>query len=162
VSRRFRVRGETVVVTLVEEEVQLLAGLPDQLRGVLEDADDPAHRRIFPRAYVDPTEEDAERQWQEMVHPDLLQERFDALAMMTATLAGATPAKRGGREVTLDAEQTQAWLSALNDARLALGVRLDITEDERVVEPSDPRAPAFAAYAWLTWFQGELVEVLLG
>jgi hypothetical protein len=153
-----------VVLTLAPEEAALLRGLPDELRTVLETGpDDPAHDRLFPRAYTDPTEEVAERQWQEMVHPDLLRDRLDALATMTATLDAATPGKRkGSLEVALDPDGARAWLGSLNDARLALGVRLDITEEERAVDRDDPRAPAFAAYAWLTWLQGELIEVLLG
>ena len=37
---------------------------------------------------------------------------------------------RRGRRGRLDAEEAQAWLRALNDVRLALGARLDITEDD--------------------------------
>ncbi len=45
--------------------------------------------------------------------------------------------------------------------RLALGVVLEVTEDEPVIDPSDPRAQGFELYQWLTWLQGSLVEVLL-
>ena len=64
----------------------------------------------------------------------------------------------------LSAEEANAWLSVLNDARLALGSRLGVTDDTEVapLDPSDPNAPTLAAYAWLTYLEGELVDTLLG
>jgi hypothetical protein len=64
----------------------------------------------------------------------------------------------------IDDEQAQAWLRALNDVRLALGTRLDITEDwyEEAVEldPRDPRTAMFAAYDWLTMLQDSLIRTV--
>ena len=47
---------------------------------------------------------------------------------------------RGRYELTLDEEQALAWLSVVNDARLALGTRLDVTEDMDLsgLEADDP------------------------
>ena len=41
----------------------------------------------------------------------------------------------------LDRDQADAWLRALNDIRLVLGTRLEVTEDtyEEDVDPEDPR-----------------------
>ena len=39
---------------------------------------DAVTQRLFPRAYLDPTEEEAESQWQELVHDDLVEARLDA------------------------------------------------------------------------------------
>ncbi len=52
----------------------------------------------------------------------------------------------------------------LNDARLALGTRLGVTDetDASDLDPSDPTAPVLAVYSWLTYLEGELVETLLG
>ena len=80
-SRRFTRQGERLLVTLSEPERELLRQLPDELRDAYE-SDDPAddvHTRLFPRAYLDPTEENAEREWQDLVHPELLRDRLDAL-----------------------------------------------------------------------------------
>jgi Domain of unknown function (DUF2017) len=54
-------------------------------------------------------------------------------------------------------------LGALNDARLALGTRLGVTEDPEYesIADSDPDAGAYAVYGWLTWVQDDLVQVLL-
>ena len=65
-------------------------------------------------------------------------------------------------EITLAPEAVEQWVGALNDVRLALGVVLEVTEDEQQVAPDDPRAHGIELYHWLTWLQGSLVEVLLG
>jgi hypothetical protein len=55
-----------------------------------------------------------------------------------------------------------AWLRAVNDVRLLLGTRLDVSEDpaQRKVSPDDPRAPGFALYDYLSLLTQELVEAL--
>src|SRR5438093_10268367 len=88
----------------------------------------PIFERLFPRAYLDPTEEEAEADWQRFSHGDLLDGRRRALAAVEGTLASAE-VRRGRHELTLSEEQALAWLSVINDARLALGTRLAVTED---------------------------------
>jgi Domain of unknown function (DUF2017) len=152
-------------VTLSQPELDLLRSLPSELRALYEAEDDadPVRARLFPRAYLDPTAEDAEREWRELVHPELLRERLAAIEIVVASLDGAT-AERGEVVADLSADDVAAWLGVLNDARLALGTRLGVTEetDYAELEPDDPSAPGLAAYAWLTYLQGELVEALLG
>jgi hypothetical protein len=50
---------------------------------------------------------------------------------------------------------------ALNQLRLVLGTRLDVTEDvyETVIDPLDPDASDLAVYLYLTWLQEQFVEV---
>ena len=123
-ARRFtRRRGGTVDATFERGELELLEGLPEQLRALYGGtADDPARARLFPRAYLDPTEEQAESEWEELVHPGLLEARLDALSILETTIAAAEPAKRDRVVVHLSTEQANAWLNVLNDTRLALGV----------------------------------------
>jgi len=166
VARRFRTTRDGLVVSLAEAEIGLLRRLPDELRALLESGGgdgDPVMTRLFPRAYLDPTEEAAEAEWQDLVHSELLQERLAALDLVTTCLERAT-AKRNRYEVVLTEDEVHAWLGVLNDLRLALGTRLAITEDTDLgaFDPDDPAAPAAAIYGWLTWFQGEMVETLLG
>ena len=160
--KRFRSGpGDTLVVSLAEEELGLFRGLPDQVRSVLEGTnDDPARARIFPRAYLDPTAEAEEAEWQELVHPELLRERLDALQLISVTLERAEPAGDWW-QIALTPEEVQAWLGVLNDTRLVLGTRLGVTEEERELDPADPQAGAYAMYQWLTWVQGDLVDALL-
>ena len=154
-----------VRVALSEPERDLLRSLPDELRGLytVEAADDPVRSRLFPRAYLDPTAEDAERDWRELVQPQLVNERLVALDRLVGSLEHADQSRDGTIVAVLSDDDAAAWLGVLNDARLALGTRLEVTEalDVEHLDPGDPRAPAFAAYAWLTYLQGELVETLL-
>ncbi|MGZ5214491.1 MAG: DUF2017 family protein, partial [Actinomycetota bacterium] len=55
-----------------------------------------------------------------------------------------------------------SWLSVLNDLRLVLGTRLEITEGttEDDFAPSDPRSSTFALYAYLTWLVDAIVRTL--
>ena len=141
--------------------VAQVRSLAARLREVLEGADDdPARSRLFPRAYLDPTAESEEAEWQELVHPELLRERLDALELITGTLGRAT-AQGDWWEIALTPDEVQAWLGVLNDTRLVLGTRLGVTEEERALDPADPEAGAYALYQWLTWLQGDLVDALL-
>jgi len=160
--KRFRAgRGDTLTVSLAEEELTLLRGLPEQLRDVFEDdVDDPARARLFPRAYLDPTAETEEAEWQALVGPSLLRERLDALELITVTLQRAALVGDWW-QIDLAPDEVQAWLGVLNDTRLVLGTRLGVTEEERELDPADPEAGPYALYQWLTWVQGDLIEELL-
>jgi hypothetical protein len=166
-GRRFKKRrGGGVRVSLGEPELELLRTIPGQLSEVLSappDPDDPVRTRLFPRAYLDPTDEDSEREWQELVHPELVRERLAALELLTASLDRAKHAN-DSVSVDLTAEEAEAWLGVLNDARLALGTRLGVSEepDVEMADEDSPAAAGQAVYQWLTWIQGELVDTLLG
>ncbi len=165
-SRRFTLRrGGRVDLTLEAAEADLLRGLPAEMRALYEtDTPDPARDRLFPRAYLDPTEEQAEQQWQEVVYPELLAGRLEALERLTSALARAETGRKDRVVVRLEPDDVPAWLGVLNDARLALGTRIGVTDDTDLtdLDPGDPNTPVVAAYAWLTYLEGELVETLLG
>src|SRR5882672_8279482 len=82
--------GEAAVLTRLCEEMTTLLSVDD---GEAEAAD-PVLERLFPRAYLDPTEEEAESDWQRLVHGDLLDGRRQALATVESGLAAAHP-RRG-------------------------------------------------------------------
>ena len=160
--KRFRAgRDGALTVSLDERELSFMRALPEQLRDVFEEeSDDPARARLFPRAYLDPTAEGEEAEWQALVHPSLLRERLDALELITVTLQRATFDGEWW-QVDLTPEEVQAWLGVLNDTRLVLGTRLGVTEEERALDPADPDAGAYALYQWLTMVQGDLVQELM-
>jgi Domain of unknown function (DUF2017) len=117
---------------------------------------DPVLARLLPDAYKDDPEAAGEfRRYTEIS----LRDGKVAAAM---TVLGTLPA-RGGR-VRLSPPDAQAWLRALNDVRLALGVRLGVTDDfEEVgngINPADPRAAYVWVYHWLAYLQESLVEAL--
>ncbi len=66
----------------------------------------------------------------------------------------------GGR-LALDRDQVDAWLGTLNDLRLVLGTRLEVTEDTPLELPDDdPRAQALLVYGWLGWLQESLLSCI--
>jgi len=165
-SRRFVRKGDIVRVTLSEPERDLLRELPDQLRSLYssDDPDDAVTARLFPRAYLDPTEDSAEREWEALVRPEILREKLEALELVVTALDAASPGRRGRLLADLSEDDVAAFLGVLNDARLALGTTIGVTDDLdlSVLDPSDPESAAYAAYGWLTYLQGELIETLLG
>jgi hypothetical protein len=151
--------GEAAVLTRLCEELTTLLSVEDE---VSEEAD-PVLERLFPRAYLDPTEEGAEADWQRFAHGDLVDGRRRALATMEGTLAGAE-VHRSRFELTLDEDQALAWLAVLNDARLALGTRLEVSEEMDLsgLDPDDPDTAPFAVYWWLGVLEERLIDALSG
>lgn len=164
---RFSRRGDVLVMTLHAAEVTLLRDLAAQVDALLaggmpEYGADPVRDRLFPRAYLDPTEDAAEADFQSVVHADLVRTKSAAVAALVASLDAGRARRGDALELDLDPEQVEQWIGALNDLRLALGVALRVQEDMPEPAPDDPRAPGVEVYGWLTYLQGELVEVLLG
>jgi hypothetical protein len=147
--RQFQRRGDAVRVSLDRHEQLLLTELLDELEGLLDDPDDPELRRLFPPAYSEPTDDE---QYRSLVRNQLVSGRSKALATVRATLSSDT----------LDADQADQWLRALNDMRLVLGTRWDVTEqlDYRKLDLDEPRGRELAVYGYLSWLQEQLVEAL--
>jgi len=115
---------------------------------------DPALARLLPDGYTDDTE--AAGEFRRLTEATLRQHKSETARRVLDSL----PA--GGGRVCLDAEDTRAWLSALNDIRLVVGTRLDVTEEMDTPEPGDPRGPGYELYRWLTLLQELLVEATMG
>jgi hypothetical protein len=125
--------------------------MPDQLRTLLaESPDDPSLHRLFPTAYQDDPER--EEEYRALMRDDLLEQHLSSLRVMEETVDTDR----------LSEEQAVAWLSALNDLRLVLGTRLDVTEDtyHEEIDERDPRFPSLAVYSYLGFLQEQLVEAL--
>jgi hypothetical protein len=156
-----RVGGDRVRLRLAHDEVAVLRGLPDQLRSFLaEGEDEPVNQRLFPPAYLDVADIEQDSEYHRLMHDDLVSEKLANLDLVTDTLArGTTSVRRWTVELT--EEEATAWLGVLNDLRLALGVRLDITEDyDGEVDDADPRAPAFRLLSYLGWLEEQLLDAL--
>jgi hypothetical protein len=134
---------------LSREEREVLRELPGQLRELL-GTDDPSLRRLFPPAYTDDPASNAE--YERLTRDSLLSQRLDSLRVLEETV----DAER------LTEEDLNSWLGALNDLRLVLGTRLDVTEDTygEPLDPADPRAPELALFAYLSWLQEQAVAAL--
>ena len=118
--------------------------------------DDPVLARLLPDAY--PDDAAAAGEFRRYTESGLRSGKVAA----ARTVLGTLP-EDGGR-IRLSADEAQAWLRSLNDIRLALGVRLEVTEDreamlERAGQDS-PQAAGLWIYDWLTLLQETLVEAL--
>jgi hypothetical protein len=104
----------------------MLKMLLTEIRKLVADpgAGNAAARRLAPRAYLDPTEEEAEAQWRELVHDDLVGARVRAFDTIWTLLDEAVPV-RGRVELTLDAAHEDLFLRSVNDLRLSLAALLE-------------------------------------
>jgi hypothetical protein len=144
-----RTRRGDFRLRLSRDERQLLRALPGQLRQLL-GTDDPSLARLYPPAYADDPEAQAE--YEHLTRGELDARRREALRTMETTV----DAER------LDEPELEAWLQALEDLRLVLGTRLGVTEEvyTRPLSPRDPRAPELALYGYLSWLQEQAVAAL--
>jgi Domain of unknown function (DUF2017) len=145
-----RTRAGELRLRLPDEERQLLLMLCEELRDrVGEDRAHPDLRRLFPPAH--PEDEEAEDEYRRLMASQLDVGRERALETVEATIG----------QPTLTTDEAESWLRVLNDLRLVLGTRLDVTEDLNWnLDPSDPRTPELGVYAYLTWLQEQLVEAI--
>lgn len=177
----FRRRRGKLVVTLEPAEVQVLADVVDQVRQLLAqrrgeapsdplDAitgiqtapstapSDPALARLLPDFHRD--DDQLAAGLRVLYEPELITAKDRAAVELLDSLP------HGGGTVRLSEETAEAWLASLNDVRLALGVRLEITDDEQ--EPDLDRAELrgagptmFNVYRWLSALQDSLVVALM-
>ena len=148
--RPFRpVAGGGYRVRLGRNERDAVRDLCAELRTLVA-ADAPDVARLFPPAFRD--DDEAAAEFEELTRDGLEAERLAAFDTVARTIDAEE----------LDEAEAAAWCGALNDARLVLGERLDVTEELYVtgIRRGDPRAPELAFYGWLTWLQGELIEAL--
>lgn len=121
-----------------------------------DDSRDPVLDRLLPAAYDD---DDAALEFRRFSELGLRRRKTEALKQMIATIPTDSD------KVVLTAEGAQAWLTALNDIRLALSVRLGIETDadlERLaaLPDDDPEAGLFHVYEFLTYVLETLVQAM--
>jgi hypothetical protein len=129
---------------------------------------DPALARLFPEAYGDGDDEAraASAEFRRFTENDLrTRKREDALTVVRS-LDGLTAAGAPGGRLELTAEESRSWLGALNDLRLTIGTRLEVSDEDEGdglyrLPDSDPRKPMVMAYLWLGALQETLVETLM-
>jgi hypothetical protein len=118
--------------------------------------DDPVLARLLPDGYRDDPE--AAGEFRKYTESSLRSAKQQAAQEMLDTLPEA------GGKIQLTHDQAHAWLRALNDVRLALGVRLNVTEEFEEqwgrLRADDPQWAAYEVYAWLGAVQESLVQAL--
>jgi hypothetical protein len=182
--------GETIELSLSDGDAAMLPLLAEQVAALLSDGeetgggdsleamvelsqspvaapDDPAVQRLLPDAYSGDgpdgqTSDQLSGEFRRLMDGDLRREKAAALRAMQSDLAAL--GRDSGGSLMLKADRAEIWLQALNDIRLVVGSRLDITEDMsevlRHLAPDDPRIPLLVAYERLTWLQESLVTAV--
>jgi hypothetical protein len=134
------------------DELEKLLGLS----GRSELPDDPVLARLLPDAYSD--DPDAAAEFRRYTEESLRAGKIETAQTVLTTLPPT------GGEVVLSESEGQAWLRSLNDVRLALGVRLGITDEEQdlaaELPDDDPRVAYLVLYQWLAELQDSLLDAL--
>jgi hypothetical protein len=134
-----------------EEERALLARLLDELRGLLtsdEDPDTPVSpilQRLFPVAYHDDEEKEAE--YQRLMREELVASRLFQIDAVAGYLGL-------DQKQTLDEGQVIALMQSINAVRVVLGTLLDVGEDDEIGSADDDDEDLEAErylYGFLSW-----------
>jgi hypothetical protein len=146
-----RTRKGDFEVRLGDDERDVIGNVVRQLREALagDASADPGFRRLFPVAYADDAAKEA--QYRELVGDELVQKRLASIDVVLSSLASSR----------LTEDELMAWIGAVNDLRLVLGTRLDVSEETDLrVDPSDPDAGAYALYGWLGYLLETCVDAI--
>ncbi|MEA3018653.1 MAG: hypothetical protein QOI47_177 [Actinomycetota bacterium] len=146
-----RLRDGRFEVKLPPEERAMLQQLLPQLRDALagDASADPGFKRLFPVAYAQDAEHEAE--YRALVGDELVTKRLAQVDTVLSTIESDR----------LTDDEVAAWMGAVNDLRLVLGTRLDVSEETDLeVGPQHPEAAAYALYAYLGWLLELLVDAV--
>ncbi len=142
-------------LNLPSEERRVLRHLLPQLRELVTappTVQDERVRRLFPTAYPDDAERDAEYQ------------RYMREELVTSRLAAIDRVEQSLDAKELDEGELVGWMQSVNAIRLVLGTMLDISEETDLTD-IDQRDPSFAdhaLYAYLSGLLDEIVRALSG
>ncbi len=150
-GRRIVAREGEFLLLLPEGERELMLQLLGELRTLLKlGPEDPRLRRLYPAAYSDDEEKEAE--FRRLTHEELSSGRLAAIDTVERTIAAD--------ELTPD--QLTAWMHAVNALRLVLGTMLDVNEDDPfAIDPEDPNAREYMLYGYLGLLLEEIVQAQL-
>jgi hypothetical protein len=106
--------------------------------------------RLFPPAYVDDDEADAD--YQRFMREELVISHLTALDTVEASLDATE----------LSEAQLMAWMSSVNSVRLVLGTMLDVSEELDIgdVPEGVPDVESYALYAYLSGLLGEMIDAV--
>ncbi|MCL2541126.1 MAG: DUF2017 domain-containing protein [Nocardioidaceae bacterium] len=186
-------RSKRVIATLSALEADLLRSLAAQLvelihneraatstgsdpledlldfSGPTTEPEDPVLQRLFPSAYHD--DEEAAGEFRRYTEGGLRDSKSKAAESIIDALeeAGLPPDPNDPDlviDVELDEGAALTWMRAMADLRLALGVRLEVEEDDQdywdSLPDDDPRAQAHHLFEWLGYLQETLIDAVAG
>jgi hypothetical protein len=148
--------GCAVRVRLDENEAEMLRNLLVEMGTMLGGGmpTDPVMERLFPRAYEGDEDQEAYR---ELIGAELASAKKKALRSLRDGIG-----ESGEVDVPLSQQQADDWLAAINDIRLAIGVRLNVDEEKMSgeLDPDDRQTPVMALLHWLGWVQESILDAI--
>jgi hypothetical protein len=163
VTRRFKPpiyattkRGVTHwVLNIGPDERAIIGRLLDELRALLTSESDeasPLLTRLFPTAYPDDEEKEAE--YQRLMRDDLVASRVFQIEAVAGVLAD--------EDTHLDEGAVVALMQSVNAVRVVLGTMLDVGEDDEVGsgDIGDDHEAERQLYAFLSWLLDWIVRSL--
>lgn len=157
-----------VLINLVEQIIELLGERTDNhvedplaaMVGITSHDTPPEDEvllRLLPNAYADQVDASEFRRYTEST---LRAKKYAHSMSMRITLKSAIDGI-----IEVDHDGANDWLGAMNDIRLALGVRLKVeqtsNEELELLAPDDPMRGVYAVYSWLGWLQESLILALM-
>jgi hypothetical protein len=157
-----------VLINLVEQIIELLGErtdnhVDDPLAAIVgitthdSPPEDEVLLRLLPNAYADQVDAAEFRRYTEST---LRGKKYAHSTSMRVTLKSSVDGI-----IELDHDGANDWLGAMNDIRLALGVRLKVEqtshEELELLAPDDPMRGVYAVYSWLGWLQESLIVALM-
>ena len=139
-------------INLSADERDTMLRFVDQLEEVLSaEHTDPRLRRLFPTAYHENPDLDAE--YQGYMRDELSQSRAASIATVREVL---------GSEDPISESQLYAFMMVLNSLRLVLGTLLGVSEDEDSddIDEDDPSFGQAQLYGYLGWLLEWTVDTL--
>jgi len=165
---QFASSEKEVLLNLCEQIIELLAervdhGHEDPLAAMVgitshdSPPEDEVLHRLLPNAYADQVDASEFRRYTESTLR--AKKQAHAIAMRIHLKSSHDGI------VDLDHDSANAWLGAINDIRLALGVRLKVennsNEHLELLSPDDPLRGVYAVYTWMGWLQETLLSALI-
>ena len=157
-----------VLINLVEQIIELLGERTDNhvddplaaMVGITTHDSPPEDEvllRLLPNAYADQVDAAEFRRYTEST---LRGKKYAHSMSMRITLKSSVDGI-----IEVDHDGANDWLGAMNDIRLALGVRLKVKqnshEELELLAPDDPMRGVYAVYSWLGWLQESLIVALM-
>jgi len=146
--------------------VRLLAELKELLTSEETEATAPLLHRLFPPAFQDDPDKEAE--YQRLMREELVASRVAAIDSVSALLSpdDGDSATNGGAasapSATLSEGDTMAFMQSLNAIRLVLGTMLEITDDDSSDAAEVDDSYEFGLYDHLGWILEFTVRALSG
>lgn len=138
---------------------QLMAASIGNIESKIEQPEDPVLRRLLPDAYVD---QESAAEFRKFTEGALRLVKQTHLMYLREQLV--FPVDHELIKADISVTDPSQWLIAINDLRIALAVRLEITQDSfdqyEVMKDNDSQKPLFAVYFWLGGIQESLINHL--